>query len=498
MLLLLLAAMLFVGCQKDIEVLPLQEQKGVTIELSLSQIEATRNTPTAMESTINSLRIYAFYNNKMVGYLYREATEAGTPFYMDLQLPESGTHNVEFYVVANEAEMASENGVVVMSESMSKVELEAITFTGLNKGNALPMYEKSVEAINVDAISGGANSVAGHEGHPLLSQTIEFTLSRPIAKMSVYAAKVSGTASNPLIHKIDFLAAGTRQYNYLFPQEEALLNEIPSRANNRELLSATATITKAINKGSAEAQDPTNYTEVIEGIYLSEVAVGSTSWSLPSSDNGGVLRVEYAGGEGQVVKTQFVYLPPIKRNHHIKVCILINAEGEVVINYEVAEWEKNEMQNYHFDYPTHSYIMASLPTTENPVVEKPSTMATMAEGVPFRGYFQMSKPTNDAWTPTLLGLNGSNCEIIIYEVESGNEVTTLPIPASEKWYRIEVWPLGGKMSDGEETKLAVSYTASGFIESEFLLINGSNIEHYWPYSGSTAQNAEYVIITMVK
>ena len=109
----------------------------------------------------------------------------------------------------------------------------------------------------------------------------------------------------------------------------------------------------------------------------------------------------------------------------------------------------------------------------------------------------MSKPANDAWTPTLLGLNGSNCEIIVYDVESGDEVTSFPIPASEKWYRVEVWALGGKMDVGKEVMLAISYLASGLSESEFLLINGSNLDFYWPYPGATKQDANYVIITMV-
>ena len=120
----------------------------------------------------------------------------------------------------------------------------------------------------------------------------------------------------------------------------------------------------------------------------------------------------------------------------------------------------------------------------------------MAENNPFKGYFQMTQPDNDAWTPTLLGLNGADSEIRVYEVNTGTEVTTFPIPASDKWYRIEVWPLAGKMEVYEEVMLGISYTASGLTESEFLLINGSSFEYYWPYGGTSRQDAEYVIITM--
>ena len=498
MLLCFVAAALFVGCQQERESLLVAEERSVTVELSISTEDVSRATPTEMERAINSLRIYAFYKGKKVGYVYREATEAGAPLYMDLTLPESGVHNVEFYLIANEAEMAEENGVVALSADMTAAMLESIKFTGLVHGEALPMYEKSVQAVDVDAVNSDANTIVGHEGHFVLSQKLEFGLLRPIAKLSLYGAKVSGATSQPRIHKVELLADGTRQYNYLFPQDEAVLNEIPSRANNRSLLASSVAITDEVVKGDAMASDPNNYTTVVAGEYISEVAVGSSSWDTPSgSSNAGVLRVEYALGEGQLVKNAFVYLPTIKRNHHIKVCVLFNAEGNLVVNYDVAEWEDNEMQDYHFDYPTHSFLMAELPTTENIGEIRPTEMATMAEGRPFKGFFQMSKPANDAWTPTLLGLNGSNCEIIVYDVESGDEVTSFPIPASEKWYRVEVWALGGKMDVGKEVMLAISYLASGLSESEFLLINGSNLDFYWPYSGATKQDANYVIITMV-
>ena len=191
-----------------------------------------------------------------------------------------------------------------------------------------------------------------------------------------------------------------------------------------------------------------------------------------------------------------MYLPEVKRNHHIKVCILFNAEGQIIVNYDVADWDDNEMQNYHFDYPSHSYLRESIPTNGDDLEAKPAGFATMAENVPFKGYFQMTQPANDAWTPTLLGLNGSKSEIRIYEGNTAVEVTTFPIPASDNWYRIEVWPLTGKMENNEEVMLGISYTASGLTESEFLLINGSNLEYYWPYSGVSQQDAEYVIITM--
>lgn len=495
---LLAGLVLFSACQRNEEDWVANGDRNITIELSVSTAEITRATPTAMEQTINSLRIYAFRNDKPIGYIFREATSAGTPFYMDLQLPESGIHDVEFYIIANEYEMADENSALTLSQNMSKSDLEAIKFTGLVDGKALPMYAKSVRSINVANISQSGLTIEDHEGHFVLNESLAFSLYRPIAKLSLYGAKISGYNSNPQIRKVELLPDGTRQYNYLFPQEESILNAIPSRANSRVFTSSTIAITNSVEKGSSAAAQPENYTKVFEDGYVSEVAVGASAWNKPSSSrNAAVIHVEYALGEGMEVLNSYIYLPALLRNHHVKVCILFNTEGQIVANYEVAEWDDSEMQSYHFDYPTHSYLMEAIPTTEDEGPLQPSAEATMAENRPFVGYFQMSKPANDAWTPALLGLNGSNCEIIVYDVESGDEVTTFPIQASERWYRIEVWPLGGKMDVGKEVKVAISYVASGLSESEFLLINGSNLSYYWPYAGESIQDANYVIITMV-
>lgn len=495
-------AVICVSCQKDASEWAPVDTKNVMIELSVSASELTRATPTEAERTINSLRIYAFSGDKMAGYVSRTSTAPGTPFYMDLELPETGTHNVDFYVIANEGEMVGDgNAVVTLKDKMTKAELEAIRFTSLNTGNVLPMYAKQTEAINVDAVRDAANTIEGHEGHFMLTQTIAFKLTRPIVKLSVYAAKTSGASNDPKISKVELLSGGTRLYNYLYPQTDAVLQAIPSRANNRELQSATVSITKEITKGTQAAGNPANYDEVTIGNYLSEVPFGATEWNVPSGfSNAAELHVEYAAGEGYEVKQAYIYLPKLQRNHHVKVCVLINAEGQIEVNYDVADWDDHSMPGYHFEYPTHSYLRESIPTAPEEMTALPSGPATMKENTPFNGYFQMTKPDTDAWTPTLLGLNGSNCEIRVFEQGTGDEVTQSdwPIPASDKWYRIEVWPLdGGKMPVGGEVNLAISYTATGLTESEFLLINGSSQSYYWPYSGTSTEDADYVIITMV-
>ena len=194
-------------------------------------------------------------------------------------------------------------------------------------------------------------------------------------------------------------------------------------------------------------------------------------------------------------------MPQIKRNTHYKVCILISAEGQLIINYEVMPWEDNVISDIHFDYPTHSYLREDIPVTESDLVNKPSQPAQMSEIKPFEGYFQMRYPSNDSWTPTVMGPLAGNCTVLVFEQDGLAEKEIpeeqWPIEASEKWYRIEVTPDPSKIDVGDEVKLAVTYRATGFEMIEYMLINGSYQEYYWPYAGESQQDANYVIITMV-
>ena len=497
----LLVLVVSMGCQKEMDDPVPTEKRSVMMEVSVSAGQLTRSLPTENEKTINTLRIYAFYGERLVGYLDKqEVISDNGAYYIDLELPESGTYNVDFYVVANEDEMAYENTSVSLTRSMSKSELEAVKYTGLITGSALPMYCKQTEAINVDNISEVANSATGHEGHFLLTQKVDFKLSRSLAKISVYAAKVEGATSNPQILSTTLLAGGTREYSYLFPQTDETLNAVPSRINNRPLFSSVATITKAISSADTDARaNVANYDEIFGGVYMPEVTYGSSQWDATSgNEREAVLHIEYTLGEGQELRNAYVYLPRVERNHHIKVCILINSEGQIIITYEVADWDDNTSSNHTFAYPTHSYLRQNIPTSQEDLAAKPSQNAQMSETQPFVGYFQMTAPESDSWTPTRLGLNADNCYIRVYEGDTQNEVTdNYPIPASEKWYRIEVHFHSGKMAAGDEVQLAISYTATGVESREFLLINGTYQEYYWPYGGTTSQDANYVIITTV-
>ena len=509
----ILAAMLSVSCLLEKEG-PSVRMQGVMIEMNVSvpgMTKAIYEDPTAVEKEINTLRVYAFYGDRPAGYASRAATALGEPFYMDLELPATGIHDVDFYLIANEGEMALENDVVQLSENMTKSQLEAVRFTGLAHRAALPMYCKSLGvAINVDAVTAVPNTVDGHEGHFMLADPVTFTLERSLAKLSVYAAKVEGAASSPEILSVDLLAKGTREYSYLFEQSADVLDAVLSRANNRQLLSSKMKVEKSVVKGSAAAEDPANYTAVVDGIYMPEVMEGlqyddpAYRWNTftgaaGDEDRAAVLFIRYSMGEGQDILPAYVYLPCVQRNHHMKICILINAEGQIIINYTVADWDWDEdkMNNWFFDYPTHTNVWHKIPENEEDLHTHPASAATMSASTPFKGYFQMTGPASDVWTPTLEGLNASSCGIRVFNERTGDKAfdssSPAPIGVSDDWYRIEVYPKSGYMNPGDKVNFAITYTPGGLTESEYLLINGSSGDYFWPES--TSEN--YITITMV-
>lgn len=486
----IIAAVLATGCFFEKMDMP-EDLQSVLIQINVSADDLqTKADPSAAESSINTLHIYAFNGDALAGYYEGGATVAGEPFLMDLLLPESASVPVEFYLIANASSMKDHNDAMVLSENMTKAQLKSLRYTGIVTGSPLPLYCNETKNLNTTVYA--ANEVSGHEDHLLLAEKVKFTLSRSLAKLSVYGAKPAGVSTEPQILSVTMLAAGTREYSYLYPQTAETLNAVESRVNDRIILSEKVSVNE-IN-GPANAAD--SYAPVMTSpTYLPEVTYGSADWAVSSGNSKEVvLKVEYSLNEGGLLKTGFVYMPPILRNKHYKVCILISDqdEGKITVTYDVADWNDHMIPDFEFAYPTHSYLRESIPVSASDLSTKPSKSATMSETSAFEGYFQLTTPSSESFTPTLIGGHASDAEITVYKYETGETVSARPVPAYEGWYRIQVTP-HNDFPIGESVNLAITYKP-GLIDSyEFLLINGSSGNFYWPESS----DANYVTITMV-
>ena len=494
----IIAAVLTTGCIFEKMDMP-KDLQNVMILLNVSADDMqTKATLTDMESKINSLHIYAFCNGKPAGYMLRQVTEQNTPFLMDLLLPaivqggtaEENTHDVQFYLVANAESMLNENVPISLDENTTQVELDALTFTGIVQNSPLPLYCKHTEAINVANYT--STDAAGHEGHYCLAQEVTFSLTRSLAKISVYGAKPAGLSTSPRILSVEMLAKGTRQYSYVFEQTESVINAVPSRANNLVLLSTPV----SVGELSDSADKPASYTEVMtDPTYISEVAVGSDSWNVDSGhDNAVVLKIDYVLNDGGQTKTANVYMPPILRNHHYKVLCLFSGEdeGQIIINLSVADWEGDHEWTLDYAYPT--YQSPVLKTGDHGNTGGAATMyyAQDAGGNPieegaFSVDFQMTAPSGQTWMPTFFGDN-ADYKIKVYD---GTTEVATPVATSDKWYTIKIIPLKSDKV-GSLVQFGITYNPTWLTNPEFLLINSGTV---WNTAGS---NEDLIVVTQVE
>lgn len=202
----------------------------------------------------------------------------------------------------------------------------------------------------------------------------------------------------------------------------------------------------------------------------------------------------------------------IVRNTIYRFRITAVKSGALVLNYEVADWERSEAWEWvqHFDYPNyHNPVLPDTATRDgdasNDVYPAQPTMyytapnalgAISSEEGAFSCWFQMVGPVDQTWLPTLR--NSSNCEIrvykevdamtheLVYTTESSADASLKDgskLVAYSGWYNIKVIP-----TDPDYTgivRFGITYTQDWMgAGSRYLLINGEVDNIIWPNSGS--------------
>ena len=481
----LLTAFVLSGCAEKESYEPLE--KLVTLQISLETKETTKADKSVDEKIIGSVRIYAYRKDtgSQVGHYFRGMAST-EPIYMDLALPERGLHDVEFFLIANETSVRLSSDFA-FTERMSKEQLTQARFVAIEQSGGIPLYCEDEATINVDNVYNNINTLPGHEGHEVLVQKLDFTLSSSISKLSVYAAMAEGVSTTK-IHYVGILKGGLRQYMYFLPTDDYTLASVPERAVGRDLMTAEMALTKHAAHGSQNTDD---YNLLVADHYIPETEVGREFLDVKASDRQATIHVQYSVGEGGELRNGYIYMPKIERNTHYRVCLLITSEGRIILSYKVAPWEKVNMTELWFDYPTHSFLEDDVDG------EKPAAPATMSQSRPFVGYFKMSYPATESWRPTLIGDNATKVDVTIY---NGIKPVTPPVMADgQNWYRIEVSP-HDNLPVGSEVELGITYSPDFSVNGqyEFLLINGSQNNWYWPYEGASEQDANKVIITVTE
>ena len=462
------------------------------------------------EITISTLRVYAFSQGRNVGHFYQE-TPISQNILMDIDMygidKETGMQILKFYIVANENAMVMEEDMPDFDSRLSEQQLNDMRFIALDQTGTVPMFYADTVMINTSATVPIESMypgviIDGHQDHRVLARKLSFMLKRPFGKISFAVAKLSEDTPDVYINEVNLLARGTRHYNYLMPQSEQTLQSIASRKNDRPFLEEGQTI--VVTKLMAEG-----YADIAES-YCFEVPYGSPSpqyWNIPNSYDSAVLKVTYSIGLGEILRTTFIYLPPILRNEWVKVNCTISGEGQVSVNYNVKDWEY-EMTDTNgdgvedfiiFDYPTHTYLLPHMPTPENPEPDPDGlvkVLPQMSVSKPFTCYFQMLYPEGQMWKPTIISSDVSSSDFEISVYNGDTDVLALPddegsygLNASHSsYYRIEVRPLEAS-NVGKSLRLGITSEIQGFGHSEYLLINGSQAELFWPSEGGSDPNA---------
>lgn len=480
-----LAMILAAGCitEKDSTSM---DTKGVMVQLNFSA--GQMQTKAMDESAIKTIRVFAFdQNERLVGHIYDSSIAADETMHMMLSVSaEQSTAVVDFYAVANEAAMYYDGSSVLLSESMTKDDLDRIVYSSLiTTEEVLPLYGKIED--KTLTLTNDIHNEGSHYAFKI-EETVSIQLYRSLAKIGFYAAAVEGTSSDPVIHSITLKAPGRRNVSYLFPATDLQARDayvvslsedrvFDLVADGKDMLSNSGTVSKrlASQNTDAEAAVTDYYTEILPPFYLAEVPYGSTSWDATADASGRPVElvVEYSLGAGTIRKYATVNMPEIERNRFYQVRCLIKSEGQIMVDVSVNPWEAGEDWDISFDFPTHSdplLATSSYNSSTGYADHVYGTEATMyhtgsddvpGEGGAFSVDFNMSYPIGGSWQPLIGDASNADFELRLYKrgettelVEQKVVVTT---ETADQWYTIKVVPLKSE-NVGKKVTLSISYT----------------------------------------
>lgn len=487
-----ISAVLASSCVTQKEQIP-QALQNVMIQFNISAGQMTKavtEAPTNSEGVIRSIRIFAFQEDRLAGHFFR-ANATSDPIFMDMLLPKTGACDIDFYVIANEAAMRLTATSPQISESMTKAQLASLAFDAVHTMSTygMPMYATLRKTLDAGAAVQDLNTMPGHQGHMIMVDKVEVELTRPLAKISLYASKKEASASL-FISDVTMLAGGTRQYAYLFEPDAATMQSVPSRANAKYLYSGSLEIQNFL-ASAADKQDASRYDAVFTDSYLPEVPFAD------GAERSVILNVAYSGGFGEIARNAIVNMPAIERNVHYKVYCSFASNGVMTVEFVVDPWTNAEMWDggLVFDHPTHSFLLPDPTSHEYPAVPAQMTYIEGDDSGAFIGYFQMNYPANQSWMPTLFDGIADKCDVQVWDHTGTIRLTPSEYVSGDKWYMIKVVP-EDPANVGGEVKLAITYRPVWSDEAEYLMINGTQSALVWPYAGSLFENdPNYVIIT---
>ena len=436
--------------------------EDVTLEMSFAtKAEGTElkgEELVGIEGEVNTLRIFIFLDERndrrLAGHYYTTAPVlAPTTIKMDMSVFREESQKVKFYVIANEKAMLDKRSTPVsLSDKTTEEQLKALSFTGIDKTMGLPMFDIKTATINV---SGGTVVTAdgAHKDHLALDAKIDFVLQRPMAKLTVYAAKSLDTSDDTTLKVTKVtMTKGYAASNGLFaPVNSPDLGSTSLKV--RDVACAKLGATNTWASTDAERTDRTNrnnFTQVTESIYPFENAAGSNDWQTAVTD-GAQLEIVYAF-DGTPQKG-IINLPPITRNEHIVVNCVMIGNGTMEITLTTLPWDYNErVWDYTKDVTfSQAIVWDSNTTWDN--TEK----VVIAKSQEITFSFDIDTPVNATWYATLIPMSNAqsafkfkNADGTYSKTVSGTIVTT------DEPVSLTIWHDDDNQVDTDKALLRVS------------------------------------------
>ena len=402
--------------------------KKVMVELNVGADDMATKATADSEKDIKDLHIYAFIGNVMVGYANPQSLS--DTWYMDLNLPETGKYDIDFWAVAN-VDGLSGNSITI-SPNMSKDQLKSIVYsaeivnsTSGYSGTGFPMYAMQTEqdvdvaAVVKDAGKDAANTSPGHEGHFILSKTVTLNLTRSLSKITVYAAEEGSTTASGI--KISGVTVkNVPKTSNLFVRPTSLSADGLDESKPMALKNpADGKVSVTGLTNSTNYTNELKYTTVTQPYYIAENPNGD-EWSndfncTTQVENATVVEVSYLLPGDKTSRTGTVYLPKIVRNTHYKVFCRIRANGKAEIRVEAVAWTYNKEEISFEDIVS---------MTGNPSWGEGSTATTtyqfgLAADQTATCTFNLQTPKNGTWYATI---EGKDIQDFAFVDKNGQEV----------------------------------------------------------------------------
>ena len=377
-LLLLVGLLTLEGCIKEDNPV-VAETRNISMTMNVDTRAGGSDINVDIESAINTLRVYAFYGERKVGYFYGNdknlVVDGGKlSFSMDLDIPTMSflEEPISFYLVANEETVSVYNSPA-WSPDMTRMQLENYCFRELNNPRtALPMVTVKDVMINPNDIK---ESEVHSEHWMWTGGPIEFKLERSVAKLGMYFAAKEPDADLEVI-QVEILPSGLQDYSYMFApghESENLKNVPHSWQYGFSLINGGAvSIDKVVTDDEYNSYTPEDkknpekisaaFTDVLSApAYMFENYYGSNNPNQQGANDtdgkGYVLKVTYSVAGSQSEK--LIYLPDIERNACYYVLNRIGVDGIVSIVYNVADWENGGDYTVEWGHPTHSFTASA-------------------------------------------------------------------------------------------------------------------------------------------